>query len=221
MSKLTVEPQSISFGKIARRLSERGFVHPATHQPLESDPELGLAQRGRYIHFGEFCIDQAAERLFRGGTQLDLGGKGYAILVILIRKHGQIVTRDEIRQALWPAEVNIDVASNIKTSIHNLRQILGDSRSEAIYIETIPRKGYIFNAIPEFSPHALHQSADVIQGDSNKKNVSVDNTEPLRQESSWFGRGGITVILVLAGILLLGVSMATFWVAHVGARSSR
>jgi len=188
---------------------------------LQTDPKLNPVQSSRYIHFGEFSIDQAAERVFRGSMQLDISGKSYAILMILVKKNGRIVTREEIKQALWPADANIDVASNINTSIHNLRQILGDSPSEAIYIETIPRKGYIFNAVPVFSSKALHHSADHVQDDTNDAASLVDDAEPLRQKSSWAGRRGITMILVLAGILLLGVGIATFWVAHVGAHFSR
>ena len=190
-------------------------------EPLQTIAKLDSVHSDRYIYFGEFCIDQAAERVFRGGTQLDIGGKGYAILIILIKKYGQIVMREEIRRALWPADANIDVASNINTSIHNLRQILGDSRSEAIYIETIPRKGYIFNAIPEFSSKASRESSDVFQDASSEKANSAIDTEPLQQASPRAGRMGITMIWVLAGMLLLGIGLATFWVAHVGARSSR
>ena len=201
----------------------------ANDQPIKSEsveslqtiPKLDSVHSDRYIYFGEFCIDQAAERVFRGGTQLDIGGKGYAILIILIKKYGQIVMREEIRRALWPADANIDVASNINTSIHNLRQILGDSRSEAIYIETIPRKGYIFNAIPEFSSKASRESSDVLQDASSEKANSAIEAERLQQEPSKAGRTGITMIWVLAGMLLLGIGLATFWVAHVGARSSR
>lgn len=187
---------------------------------MKADPKFNLPQNDRYIHFGEFCIDQAAERVFRGEAQLDISGKSYAILVVLVRKSGQIVTREEIKQALWPADSNIDVASNINTSIHNLRQMLGDSPSEAIYIETIPRKGYIFNAIPQFSSKGFHQATDLVHDDAGEEKVLGENTESSQQKSSWISPRWVTMIFVLTGILLLGVGMATFWVSHVGAHSS-
>jgi len=187
---------------------------------LEADPKLNLSQSDRYIHFGEFCIDQAAERVFRGDAQLDVSGKSYAILIVLVKKSGQIVTREEIKQALWPADSNIDVASNINTSVHNLRQMLGDSPSEAIYIETIPRKGYIFNAVPRFSSKGFQQSTDLALGDSSEKIVLDEDTGSSRQKPSWMSPRWMTMIFVLAGILLLGVGLATFWVSHVGAHSS-
>jgi DNA-binding winged helix-turn-helix (wHTH) protein len=180
---------------------------------LQTDPKLSPVRSGRYIHFGKFSIDQAAQRVFRGSTQLDVSGKCYAILIILVQKSGQVVTREEIKQALWPADANIaniDVASNINTRIHKLRQILGDSPSEAIYIETIPRKGYIFSAVPVFSSKALSQMADDVQDALNKAAFLVNDTQPLPQKSSWVGRRGITMILILAGILLLAVGMATY-----------
>jgi DNA-binding winged helix-turn-helix (wHTH) protein len=186
---------------------------------LSADPKFNLPQSDRYILFGEFCIDQAAERVFRGEAQLDISGKSYAILIVLVKKSGRIVTREEIKQALWPADSNIDVASNINTSIHNLRQMLGDSPSEAIYIETIPRKGYIFNAIPQFSSKGIRQSTNLVHDDSTEKRIVDEDTESSRQKSSWISPRWITMIFVLAGILLLGAGMAT-WVSHVGARFS-
>ena len=187
---------------------------------MKADPEFNLPQSNRYIHFGEFCIDQAAERVFRGEAQLDISGKSYAILLALVKKSGQIVTREEIKQALWPADSNIDVASNINTSIHNLRQMLGDSPGEAIYIETIPRKGYIFNAIPQFSSKGFRQSTILVDEDSIKTKVLSEGTESSEQKSSWIRPRWITMVFVLAGILLLGIGVATFLVSHVGAHSS-
>ena len=154
-----------------------------------------------------------------GEAQLDISGKSYAILNLLVKKSGQIVTREEIKQALWPADSNIDVASNINTSIHNLRQMLGDSPSEAIYIETIPRKGYIFNSIPQFSSKGFRQPTDLVHEDSSETRLLGEDTESSQQKSSRISPRWITMIFVLVGILLLGIGMAT-WVSHVGAHSS-
>ena len=74
--------------------------------------------------------------------RLKLQGKVYQVLLALIEKQGEVVTREELRVRLWPAETHVNYDANVNTTVNKLRQALGDSSDKPLYIETIPRKGY-------------------------------------------------------------------------------
>src|SRR6516164_10210876 len=125
---------------------------PAAVGPLmETETNAELAESPRYIRFGSFQIDQQRQQVFRNGSRLKLQGKVYQVLLALIAKHGQVVTRDELKHALWPSDTHVNFDANVNTTVNKLRQVLGDSTDKPIYIETIPRKGYCLVVQPEGS----------------------------------------------------------------------
>ena len=63
-------------------------------------------------------------------------------MLALIEKQGEVVTREEIRVRLWPADTHVNCDANVNTIVKKLRQALGDSFDQPLYIETLPRKGY-------------------------------------------------------------------------------
>ena len=103
-------------------------------------PERRLLSSGRYVHFGPFQIDQQRQEVTRSGSRLKLQGKVYQILLILLEKPGEVVTREELRLRLWPADTHVNYDANVNTAVNKLRQALGDSPDNPLYIETIPRK---------------------------------------------------------------------------------
>src|ERR1700760_797061 len=106
---------------------------------------------GRYILLGPFQIDQQRQEITKDGERLKLQGKVYQVLIALLEKPGEVVTRDEIRQRLWPAETHVNYDANVNTTVNKLRLVLGDSSDKPVYIETIPRKGYCLLVHPGFS----------------------------------------------------------------------
>ena len=106
---------------------------------------------GRYIHLGPFQIDQQRQEITKNGDRLKLQGKVYQVLMALLEKPGEVVTREELRQRLWPAETYVNYDANVNTTVNKLRLALGDSSDKPIYIETIPRKGYCLLVQPEVS----------------------------------------------------------------------
>ena len=72
-------------------------------------------------------------------------------LILLVERHGQLVTRHEIIEQLWGRDVFIDVETGINTVIRKIRQVLGDSPDTPVFIETVPGKGYRFVAPVEVS----------------------------------------------------------------------
>src|SRR5215510_2476566 len=135
---------------------------------------VDLASR-RYVHFGPFQIDQQRQEVSRNGLRLKLQGKVYQVLMALIEKPGEVVTRDELRLRLWPAETHVNYDANVNTTVNKLRQALGDSSDKPIYIETIPRKGYCLLTQPQFSdkPFTSLASSDLSE-EAAKPAAQVD-----------------------------------------------
>ena len=99
--------------------------------------------RGLYS-FGEFTLDVPDRRLTRGGCPVHLAPKTYDVLVILIRRAGRLVTKQELLESVWPG---VFVDEGILTvHVAALRKALGDTRRSPAYIETVSRSGYRFVA---------------------------------------------------------------------------
>src|SRR5215470_8369474 len=172
---------------------------------MEAEPNAGLEQDYRYIRFGPFQIDRQRQQVSRSGTRLKVQGKVYQVLLALISKHGQVVTREELKQALWPSDTHVNFDANVNTTVNKLRQILGDSTDKPVYIETIPRKGYSFLLEPEFATQPFAQAVLVSSNGTNPAALNADKSA--RNSDRWLTFG--VIALILAGILL-GAGIATF-----------
>ena len=104
------------------------------------------------IRFGTFSVDLAARELLNGGVKVRLQGLPFQILVILLERPGEWVTREELQQRLWPPDVFVDFEHSINTAIVKLRRALGDDAVEPRFIETLPRYGYRLIAPLEAGP---------------------------------------------------------------------
>jgi DNA-binding winged helix-turn-helix (wHTH) protein len=94
--------------------------------------------------FNEFTLDVPDRRLTRGGCPVHLAPKTYDVLVILIRRAGRLVTKQELLESVWPG---VFVDEGILTvHVAALRKALGDTRRSPAYIETVSRSGYRFVA---------------------------------------------------------------------------
>jgi DNA-binding winged helix-turn-helix (wHTH) protein/TolB-like protein/Tfp pilus assembly protein PilF len=96
--------------------------------------------------FGDFSLDCGKFELCRKGRRLKLERKPLELLVLLVTKHGQVVTRNEIARCLWEREVFVDIEHGINTAIRKIRQILGDSSDLPQFVQTISGSGYRFIA---------------------------------------------------------------------------
>jgi DNA-binding winged helix-turn-helix (wHTH) protein len=183
---------------------------------LPMDPGLlqGTSSKARYARFGPFCIDQQRQQVSRNGVRLRLQGKVYQVLIVLLQKQGEVVTRDELKQALWPADTHVNYDANVNTTVNKLRQALGESTDKPLYIETIPRKGYSFISTAEFSevPFVVAAPAGAQTGGSGR---SADASEIAATDSPRTKRWLTLIIvgLILAG-MLLGAGVATYWISH-------
>jgi DNA-binding winged helix-turn-helix (wHTH) protein len=101
---------------------------------------------GKILHFGVFAVDLAAGELRKRGSRIRLQEQPFQILVCLLDRTGELVTREELRQKLWPADTFVDFDHSLNTAINKLREALGDSASSPHYVETVARRGYRFLA---------------------------------------------------------------------------
>src|ERR1700724_2494297 len=100
----------------------------------------------RSVRFGVFEVDLRLCELRKKGTRIRLQGQPFVLLITLLKQRGEVVTREELRRALWPEDTFVDFDHSLGTAVNKLREVLGDSAANPRFIETIPRRGYRFIA---------------------------------------------------------------------------
>lgn len=107
---------------------------------------MAVTARTRGARFGAFEVDLRSGELRKHGIRLKLQDQPFQVLANLLERPGEVVTREELRQKLWPAYTFVDFDTGLNSAIKKLRDALGDSAEEPRYIETVPRRGYRFIA---------------------------------------------------------------------------
>lgn len=184
-------------------MGTQGIQAPAS----EPDP-AGAAPASlpsRFLRFGDFYLDLQREALFKDGARVKLQGKVYQALVVLIERSHEIVTREALRTRLWPDGTYVNYDANVNTTVNKLRQILGDSAEQPIFVNTIPRLGYSFVGKIEHLDQPLK-----LREMREKENVSHFSPESATRSgfaflrssvgSAWFTAGIVTLLIL--GMLL-------------------
>src|SRR5882757_7583629 len=94
------------------------------------------------LRVGDFEADLRCCELWRDGEKIKLQERPFQVLASLLERPGEVVTREEIRQNLWPADTFVDFEHSINTAVNKLREALGDDAENPRVIETLPRYGY-------------------------------------------------------------------------------
>lgn len=100
----------------------------------------------RRFRFGVFELDEESGELRRQGRQLSLQGQPFQVLVMLLGRPGELVSRTEIQKKLWPDGTFVDFDHGLNTAINKIRDALNDSASSPSFVETLARRGYRFIA---------------------------------------------------------------------------
>src|SRR5436309_12016814 len=100
----------------------------------------------RTLRFGFFEVDLRASELRKHGIRIKVQEQPFHILTLLLERSGDIVTREELWQKLWPAHTFVDFDRSLNKAMTKLRAALADSANSPRYVETIPRHGYRFLA---------------------------------------------------------------------------
>lgn len=158
--------------------------------------------------FDEFEADLRAAELRRSGTRVKLQLQPFQVLVALLERPQEVVTRDELRQRLWPQDTFVDFDHGLNTAMVKLRDVLGDSASTPRYIETIAKRGYRFLgspvAVPEQPAPAQPAAGTQLQPvKAHAEDVPVD--APAAQESTLprTSRGTARLLFILTQIMYL------------------
>jgi cholera toxin transcriptional activator len=118
-------------------------------------PTPHASPAGRIVRFGVFEADLAAGELRKRGARIRLQEQPFQMLALLLERPGDVISRDELRQKLWPADTFVDFDHSLNTAIKKVREALGDSASSPRYVETVARRGYRFLAPVERAENPL------------------------------------------------------------------
>jgi TolB-like protein/DNA-binding winged helix-turn-helix (wHTH) protein len=102
--------------------------------------------KSRVVRFGVFDVDLEEAELRKSGIRIKLREQSFQILAMLLERPGHIVSREEIQQRLWPGNTFVDFDHSLNSSIHRLREALGDDPDSPRFVETVHRRGYRFIA---------------------------------------------------------------------------
>jgi cholera toxin transcriptional activator len=145
--------------------------------PPVSAPVPNSSRKPGLVRFGVFEADLEARELRKQGRLVRLQDQPFALLVFLLERPGAIVTREELRDELWPADTFVDFDHSLNTAVNKIREVLGDSASSPRFIETVARRGYRFiggvqsgdaettpREDPKLAPHAYAELPRVHRG---------------------------------------------------------
>jgi cholera toxin transcriptional activator len=139
------------------------------------------------FRFGVYEANASSGELRKSGLRLRLQDQPFQALLILLARPGEVVTREELRKHLWPAETFVDFDHSLNTVMNKLRESLNDSAANPRFIETLARRGYRFLAPVEFASQQVAPTP--ISTDSVNPAAQRDATIPTQsQPSSWLTR---------------------------------
>ena len=164
------------------------------------------------IRFGPYELHAASRELYKYGTKVKLRPQPFQVLSILLRRAGDVVTREQLRQELWRSDTFVDFEHSLNTAIKELRGVLNDSATESRFIETLPKLGYRFifpieNGTPAGRSTAI---AVGVEAQATQQPVLVEPAHaivtPQARKWTWLS-------LAAAAVLVFGIAMA---VARMG-----
>ena len=94
--------------------------------------------------FGVFEVDRRSGELRKGGVRVRLAAQPFQVLIVLLDRAGEVVTREELQRHVWPADTFVDFDRGLNKAVNRLREALGDTADSPRFIETLPKRGYRF-----------------------------------------------------------------------------
>jgi TolB-like protein/DNA-binding winged helix-turn-helix (wHTH) protein/tetratricopeptide (TPR) repeat protein len=176
------------------------------------------------LRFGSFEVNLGLGELRRHGFRIKIQEKPFQILAALLERPGELLTREELHQRLWPDNTFVDFDHNLNNAINKLREALNDSSEKPKFIETLPRRGYRFIASLEnvVGTEGSDRPATLLTKDAETQSTppvdrkAIPLSLPIEAtEASWLQeptRRLRTLVLVgLAFVLLLSATSAALW----------
>jgi TolB-like protein/DNA-binding winged helix-turn-helix (wHTH) protein/Tfp pilus assembly protein PilF len=183
--------------------------------------------RPRQLRFSVFEVDLRTGELRKQGLKVKLHGQPFQILAMLLERPGELVTREEIREKLWPGDTFIDFEHSVNSSIKRLREALGDDPAAPRFIETLPRHGYRFIAPVEphhpLTPSSERRGANADSppasgGGQGVVAVGAIHESPLRRHWVAAVAGGFVAAVVAVLLALNAAGLGDRLLTALGAR---
>ena len=172
---------------------------------------MGTPSNGRQrLRFGLFEADLASGELYKHGRLIHVQEQPFRILAMLLERPGEVISREEVQKTLWPEGTFVDFDEGLDTALKKLRQALGDSPQNPVFVETIPRRGYRFIAPVHGAGNGSVSNADqsVLPGEHNYSgNAQEANMAQPALARSQLRRN---VLLALASVAAIGVGAILF-----------
>src|SRR6266446_6779565 len=122
---------------------------PAVLYSRTTQAPMAIAIPSGRVRFATFEVDLRSGELHKQGIKIKLHDQPFQVLTMLLEHPGELVTREQLHQKLWPSDTFVDFDVGLNSAIKRLRDALGDSAESPRYIETLPRRGYRFMASVE------------------------------------------------------------------------
>ena len=164
-----------------------------------------VAHRTSCLRFGPFKLDPRTGELHGNGVHVVLSEQPLRLLLALLDRPGQLITRDELRQLLWPEDTFVDFDHGLNAAVRRVRDALGDFADRPRYVETLPRRGYRFVGEIEAGPPAGEPEDSADTRLATTESAPVASAPAVRQK---WGRGS-TAFLAL-GILIVIIAASWF-----------
>lgn len=163
---------------------------------------MAVSVQRRVFSFADFTLDLRARELRRNGVRLKLPGQPFAVLSMLLKHPGEVVTREELRAHLWQKETFVDFDHSLNVAINKLRETLCDSAEQPRFIETIPRTGYRFiGPVAESSSKEQEREPEGDSGRTVKREEPETGTALRRRWRVVVAAAVFVPALILAGYL--------------------
>jgi DNA-binding winged helix-turn-helix (wHTH) protein/Tol biopolymer transport system component len=160
----------------------------------------GATKRGRLVRFSVFDVDLDSGELFKQGRKVKLQGQPFELLRTLLHRPGEVITREELKQKVWPSDTVVDFDHGLNRAMNKLREALGDSAESAHFIETLPRRGYRFLGSIQDEGSAEPPAAPT------SPQASIQSTEqlakPRSRRKNWLLAAAIAGSLALASLAI-------------------
>jgi len=154
-----------------------------------------IPSQPRVVKFGVFEVDLLAGEVRKAGMRQKLAGQPFQVLQALLEHPQEIVTREELRERIWPGNTFVDYDLALKKAVNRLREMLGDSAECPHFIETVPRRGYRFIGTISSAPSLPSDPREPAEPGAVEVVERPVATPPARAQALW----------KLIGVLALGV----------------
>jgi cholera toxin transcriptional activator len=124
-------------------------------------------------HFGAFEADASAQELRKQGIRIKLNAQPFQVLLMLLERPGEVLTREQISQKLWPDGTFVDSDHGVNSAVNRIREALGDTASNPRFVETLARRGYRFVASVERISRSENLSPQLFKSPTSIESVQT------------------------------------------------